>query len=155
MKKITLILSAILIATASFSQEWMEFTTAETTEPVYELLDSDSLLVKFDVIVPGMYNTEIDTFNRIEIPGHTRMDSIGFPEMPIISYLVAIPTCDSVILNIELLDSIKYSNMNIYPAPELVPDTTAGGAVALIEQFYYDRTAYETDAWFLSILKII
>ncbi len=42
--------------------------------------------------------------------------------------------------------------MNIYLAPELVPDTTAGGAIALIEQFSYNRSAYETDAEFPGIV---
>jgi len=43
------------------------------------------------------------------------------------------------------LDSIKISDFNIYPAPELVPDTLTGGAIALVEQFSYDSTAYNTD----------
>ncbi len=97
MKKFTLFLVAIVIAFTTFSQEWMEFTVAETTEPVYDVINSDSLLVKFDVIVPGMYNTEIDTFNRMEIPGQIRMDSVGFPELPFISYHFSKPAC--VIIN--------------------------------------------------------
>ncbi|MCD4665707.1 MAG: hypothetical protein K8R68_10605 [Bacteroidales bacterium] len=96
MKKFTLILVAIVVAFTTFSQEWMEFTVAETTEPVYDVINSDSLMVKFDVIVPGMYNTETDIFNRVEIPGHIRMDSVGFPELPFISYLVAIPDCVNI-----------------------------------------------------------
>ncbi len=48
----------------------------------------------------------------------------------------------------NLFDSIKYSNVNIYSAPELIPDTTAEGNIALIEQFAYNCTVYETDAWF-------
>ena len=68
--------------------------------------------------------------------------------MPIVSFLVAIPDCDSVNLQIELLDSTQYTVYNIYPAPELVPDTIEGGAVALVEQFAYNRTAYKTDAMF-------
>lgn len=148
MKTRTLLLALLIISFTANSQDWIEFTASESTKPNYVLLKSTNTIVEFEIEVPGMFSTVIDTFNRVQIEEHTRMDSAGFPEMPIISYLVAIPTCDSVILNIELLDSIKYSNMNIYPAPELVPDTTAGGAVALIEQFYYDRTAYETDAWF-------
>ncbi|MFY9145741.1 MAG: hypothetical protein WAN95_09995 [Bacteroidales bacterium] len=87
-----------------------------------------------------MFSTVIDTFNRVQVTGHTRMDSVGYPEIPIISYLVAILTCDSVIMNIELFDSIKYSNVNIYSAPELIPDTTAEGNIALIEQFAYNCT---------------
>ena len=144
----TLFFAFIFISFAVYSQDWIEFTASETTKPDYELLQSTDTIVEFEIDVPGVFSTVIDTFNRVQIKEHTIMDSVGYPEMPIISYLVAIPTCDSVKLNIELLDSIKYTNFNIYPAPELVPDTTAGGAIALIEQFAYNRTAYETDAWF-------
>jgi hypothetical protein len=75
------------------------------------------------------------------------MDSVGFPEIPVISYLVAIPSCDSVILNLTLLDSLRFSDVNIYPAPELVPDTLTGGTIALVEEFSYDSAAYSTDDW--------
>lgn len=68
--------------------------------------------------------------------------------MPIVSFLVAIPDCDSVNLNIALIDSVQYTGYNIYPAPELVPDTIEGGGIALVEEFAYNRTAYETDAMF-------
>jgi hypothetical protein len=52
------------------------------------------------------------------------------------------------LVNIELLDSIKISNFNVYPAPELVPDTIEGGGIALVEEFTYNRGFYETDTWF-------
>ena len=105
-------------------------------------------MVEFEVTIPGMLNTVIDTFNRVNIKNHTRFDSLGYPEVPIVSFIVAIPQCDSVYLNVDLLDSTTIDDINIYPAPRLVLDTTAGGAVALVEQFEYDRDAYETDAWF-------
>jgi len=87
-----------------------------------------------------MFETAIDTFNRVSIEEHTKMDSIGYPEMPIVSFLVAIPVCDSVNLNIALIDSVQFTGYNVYPTPELVPDTTSGGAVALVEEFAYDTS---------------
>jgi len=99
-------------------------------------------------MVPGMFSTKIDSFNRVQIKEHQKLDSVGYPEIPAISYLVAIPECDSVNLEISLLDSIKINNIFIFPAPELVPDTTAIGATALIEQFEFNSTAYETDGYF-------
>ncbi len=148
MKRITIVLFVLISIFAVKAQDFVEFTVNESTKPQYDIVTSNDTLVKFTVIVPGMFETAIDTFMRINVKEHTKMDSVGFPEMPIISYLVAIPTCDSVILNIELLDSIYYSNFNIYPAPELVPDTTEGGAIALVEEFAYNRTSYKTDADF-------
>lgn len=148
MKTTTLFILLFFAFQTTYPQTWIEFTKSESTKPFYELLTSTDTIVEFKIVVPGMFSTVIDTFNSVQVTGHARMDSVGHPEIPIISYLVAIPTCDSVIMNIELFDSIRYSNVNIYSAPELIPDTTAEGNIALIEQFAYNRTVYEADAWF-------
>lgn len=148
MKNILTILALILITSISFSQDWIEFNASETIVPSYDLSKSLDTIVEFELLVPGMFSTAIDSFNRVQIKEHLRLDSVGFPEVPIVSYLVAIPECDSVNLEITLLDSIKIEDIFIYPAPELVPDTTAGGAIALVEQFAFNRTAYETDSYF-------
>ena len=152
MRNIFTILTAILFASTIYSQDWIEFTVSETTVPSYDLSKSLDTIVEFELLVPGMFSTAIDSFNRVQIKEHLKLDSVGYPEIPIVSYLVAIPECDGVNLNIELLDSTQFTGYNIYPAPELVPDTTAGGAVALIEEFAYERSAYETDAMFPGIV---
>jgi hypothetical protein len=147
MKTITIITALMLVSIFTKSQEWVEFATSESTSPQLNLSTSNDTLVEFEIDVPGMYSTAIDSFNRVEIMNHFKIDSVGFPEIPIISYLVAIPSCDSVIFNLTLLDSIRLSDVNIYPAPELVPDTLTGGAIALVEAFSYDSAAYSTDDW--------
>jgi len=151
MKKLMLLSTFVLLLASISAQNWTEFSASETTTPQYDLLQSNDTIVIFVVTIPGMFETAIDTFNRVNIEGHTKMDSIGYPEMPIVSFLVAIPNCDSVNMNIALMDSVQYTGYNIYPAPELVPDTIAGGGIALVEQFAYNRTAYETDAMFPGI----
>lgn len=151
MKRSVLLIIAFLFALLANAQSWLEFSPSETTEPKYDLITSTDSLVKFTVDIPGLFEMEIDSFYRVQVKNHTRMDSVGFPEMPIVSFLVAIPECDSVNLNLSLTDSISFSNYNIYPAPELVPDTIEEVGVALIEQFAYNRTAYETDAMFPGI----
>ncbi|MFW5872493.1 MAG: C25 family peptidase propeptide domain-containing protein [bacterium] len=148
MKTITIITALMLVSIFTKSQEWVEFATSESTSPQLNLSTSNDTLVEFEIEVPGMYSTAIDSFNRVEILNHFKMDSVGFPEIPVISYLVAIPSCDSVILNLTLLDSLRFSDVNIYPAPELVPDTLTGGTIALVEQFSYDSIAYNKDGWF-------
>jgi hypothetical protein len=148
MKDITIILFALICSIAMQAQDFVEFTVSESTNPNYEIITSNDTMVEFNVVVPGMFETVIDTFNRVNIAEHTVMDSVGFPEMPVISFLIAIPACDSVNLNISLLDSVQYTGYNVYPAPELVPDTTSGGAIALVEEFAYDTSVYNTDAMF-------
>jgi len=148
MKKLMLLFAFFPFLASVSAQDYIEFNASETTTPHYDILQSNDTIVKFDVIIPGMFETAIDTFNRVNIEGHTKMDSIGYPEMPIVSFLVAIPECDSVNLSIALMDSVQYTGYNIYPAPELVPDTTEGGAIALVEEFTYDTSVYNTDAMF-------
>ena len=139
MKKFTLLFGVLFLMSYSvYAQSWVEFTASESTKPVCTIGTSNDTLVKFNVTIPGIFKTTIDTFNRVEIKEHSKMDSVGYPEMPVVSFLVAIPECDSVNLAIELVDSIQFSDYNIYPAPELVADTTEGGAISLIEQFSYD-----------------
>jgi hypothetical protein len=152
MKTITIITAFMIVSIFSYSQEWVEFSASESNSPQLTLSSSNDTIVEFEINVPGMYSTAIDSFNRVEIKNHFKLDSVGFPEIPVISYLVAIPSCDSVILNLTLLDSIRFSDVNIYPAPELVPDTLSGGAIALIEQFSYYSAAYSTDDWFPGVV---
>lgn len=148
MKKLLIISALIFCLIEATGQNWIEFTSSESTKPHCKVIKSNDTIIEFEVTIPGMFSTEIDTFKRVNIKEHTGLDSVGFPEVPIVSFLLAIPKCDSVYLDIDLQDSTDYSNINIYPAPELVLDTAAGGAIALVEEFSYDSTAYNTDDWF-------
>nr|NQU91406.1 hypothetical protein [Bacteroidota bacterium] len=148
MKKLTLFIVFVLCVFTLQSQNWLEFTASESTFPTYNIVQSNDTVVKFSVTVPGMFEASVDTFNKVNIKEHARMDSAGYPEMPVVSFLVAIPECDSVNFDIDLLDSIQFTGYNIYPAPELVTDTIEGGTIALVEQFAYDSSVYETDVMF-------
>ncbi|MBI9039419.1 MAG: hypothetical protein JEY97_14900 [Bacteroidales bacterium] len=147
---IVILISVIKVLPA---QEWVEFTASETTEPVYTILSSNKDSVEFNLKIPGLYSTEIDSFQRIEIKGHSVMDSIGFPELPVLSYLVAIPECDSIGISIILSDSIKLNDFNIYPAPEYVIDTTDEGYEYYKEEFTYDTAAYLNNEFIIDTLE--
>ena len=120
MKARTIILVFIIISFTAKSQDWIEFNPSGTTAPTYNLLSSTDSVVEFGVIVPGMFETSIDSFNRINIKEHSRLDSVGFPEIPVVSFLVAIPDCDSVNLIINPLDSSQFNGFNIYPSPDML-----------------------------------
>ncbi|MCD4664612.1 MAG: hypothetical protein K8R68_05010, partial [Bacteroidales bacterium] len=88
------------------SQDWLEFTASETIIPEYTVLTSNDTLVEFEVIIPGMYSAEIDTFSRIDISKHYSLDSTGYPETPVVSFIVAIPECDSINYSVSITDSL-------------------------------------------------
>lgn len=147
MKKQVLFFTFLTIVVFSQSQDWVEFSPSESTNVTYDVIISTDSHVEFDISIPGMYSTNIDTFNRVMIKEHFRTDSVGYPEMPVLSFIVAIPACSDVQLQLNLLDSTKFSNFNIYPAPELIADTTESGAIALLEQFAYDTATYQSNTW--------
>ncbi len=97
MKKISLVLVVLVVFgfTAS-AEEWLNFNERGESAPIYEVIHSTSSFVEFEVEIPGMKSKEIDNFNRVYIPEHAKMDSVGFPEVPFVSYLIAIPECDNV-----------------------------------------------------------
>lgn len=113
MKKLILSIAFVLFLASLSAQNWIEFSASETTNPNYNILQSNDTIVKFNVTIPGMFETAIDTFNRVKIKEDTKMDSVGFPEMPVISFLIAIPACDSVKINLSLMDSFSFSNCNV------------------------------------------
>ncbi len=107
----------------------------DVTEPVCTVTSSSNDSVTFTVIIPGMYSETVDSLRRVWIPGHNKIDSVGCPELPVLSYIVAIPDCDSVALSCSPIDSLLMNNWTVYPAPEMVEDTTAQGFVYLAEEF--------------------
>ncbi|MBI9037295.1 MAG: T9SS type A sorting domain-containing protein [Bacteroidales bacterium] len=142
----------ILFINSLSAQEWVEFTASDNTEPVYTILSSNNDSVEFNLKIPGMYSMEIDSFQRISIKSHSVMDSIGYPELPVLSYLVAIPECDSIGISINILDSIKLNDFNIYPAPEYVIDTTDEGYDYYKEEFTYDTATYLNNEFIIDTL---
>ena len=152
MKKIVFIQLIALSFFALNAQNYVEFIPSENIAPAATITQSNDTIVEFHVIIPGMHETPIDSFNRVNIKEHVRLDSVGYPEIPVVSFLVAIPDCDSINLVINPLDSSQFNGFNIYPAPEMVPDTTPEGYVYLREEFTYDQVAYSNDNWFPGLL---
>jgi len=152
MKKINILLFAIFLCLFSLNQEFIEFTSSETTKPDYNVISSEDTLVEFDLQIPGIYSNDVDSFQRISIDDHTRTDSVGLPELPVVSFLVAIPECDHVNMEIDLVDSVKFSDMYIYPAPMMVLDTNQDGITYYREEFIYNESAYNTDENFPGII---
>jgi len=90
MKTRALFFGLLIISLSAHSQNWIEFTASERTVPSYDLSKSLDTVVEFDIMVPGMFSTEIDSFNRVQIKDHFRMDSVGYPEMQTVSFLAGI-----------------------------------------------------------------
>lgn len=107
----------VLLISLSFqrlnAQQWTAFNAMDAIEPVCTLTSSSNDSVTFNVKIPGMYSETVDSLQRIWIPGHNKMDSVGFPELSVVSYLVAIPDCDSMTLSFKPFYSLLKNKRNI------------------------------------------
>jgi hypothetical protein len=137
MKNFVVLLFIVASGLSSISQKFIEFSSTEAKNPTYNVLVSDDTIVEFELEIPGILVNEIDSFQRIKIEGHFKMDSAGFPEIPVVSFLIAIPECDDINLSLELMDSVSLKDMFIYPAPEMVLDTSVNGIISYKEEFIY------------------
>ena len=68
------------------------------------ILTSNNSEVIFTVNIPGMYVKDEVGYQRLRIEGCGKTDSTGFPELPLLKYLSAVPQCDSIIYDIIPLD---------------------------------------------------
>ena len=97
MKKLCVsILLVLFVSSLVFADEWISFSGVEGTVPECEVIYSTSSLFECEVNIPGIYSIDVDDYDRVNIPEHTRMDSVGNPEVPVVSFLVAIPEHESV-----------------------------------------------------------
>lgn len=152
MKNYVFVLFFLAFCSSLKSQEFIEFTSTETIHPTYNVLVSEDTVVEFELQTPGMFVSEEDSFQRIKIEGHFKLDSAGFPEIPVVSFLFAIPECDHVNLSLEVIDSVRLKDMFIYPAPEMVLDTSENGIISYKEEFIYNESVYNTDDYFPGII---
>jgi hypothetical protein len=97
MKKIYFIFLVLFVVNINLrSEEWISFDNSDNITPENIVIQSNNSFVEFEVTIPGMNSNDVNSFQRVSIPEHTKTDSIGNPEVPIISFLIAIPECDNV-----------------------------------------------------------
>ena len=97
MQKISLVLLAVLlISTVAYAEEWIDFNEHGESAPIYDIKYSTNSLIEFEIEIPGMNSRDIDDYQRVWIPEHTKMDSVGYTEVPVVSFLIAIPEHESV-----------------------------------------------------------
>jgi hypothetical protein len=58
MKKQTLLLGIVILLSCSvYTQNWVEFSPGESTKPALTVSISNDTLVKFNVTIPGVFDT--------------------------------------------------------------------------------------------------
>jgi hypothetical protein len=127
-----------------FSQSpWIPLDASGRTTLEITNLQSTREALNFTVTLHGFYSQDTTvnsmTFQRIFLPNGSLLDSVGTPEIPFYTTLLAIPACDSIQFNIEPLDSTTLLGYNIFPTPEIQYDSIIK---ELVMKFFMDPGAY-------------
>jgi len=145
-KHISLMMMAFLLGTAVNAQVWVGFSKSEPAAPEVNVLTSDTRNVSFEVIIPGIY--KLDTvvngvaFTRLILPDGFAVNPAGSPELPVLSYKVAIPDCDGVAVSYSVTSKQNMPPCWVYPTHQYVLTTNSDGCDENVEQFYFDPAAY-------------
>jgi len=111
---------------------------------------ADSSNVSFIACTPLSWDTvSHDGHEFIRFTDTPATDSIGYPELPMITCLVAVP--DSVTPRIEYSYGLEFEQpiMPVFPAPSIYLDTT-NCTRAPADSFLQDSTAYASESFWPS-----
>ncbi len=141
-KYLCLLLFASMVLGVMGQPQWVAFTDTTPKAPRISLQSSSNQQVRYLVQISGMYQESItvgaETYQRLSIPKTSDWGIHGYPELPAISKLIAVPECDSITIGYLATDSIVLNNYNVYPKPLMVEDSNG----LLVEQFYKIDSIY-------------
>jgi hypothetical protein len=145
-KKFFLLLWAGIFAFSTHAQQWVNFnSTSEPSAPQVSLLTSTAQAVSFEVSIPGIYilDTVVNgtAFTRLFLPKGFAVNPSGSPEIPILTYKIAIPDCDGVAVTCSIVSQQSMPSCWVYPVPEFhLEDHEEHWDY--VEQFVFDSAAY-------------
>ena len=127
---------------SAHAQQWVPFSSSQPGAPKMNLQPSNAKEVTFTITLLGIYTLDTvensSAFTRIILPGGEAINPVGHPELPVLTYRVAIPYCDDTEVAYQILSTQTMSSCWVYPVPEMV----LNGKGNLVEQFAFEPTAY-------------
>jgi len=109
-----------LVACPTAAREWTPLTDSVSGEapPSASVVQHDSNGTLVEVEVPGIVIAEAPgrAGVSIELPGAGRLDRAGLPDLPALSYLLAIPSTGAVRVEIESLNETTLAGFDVAPA---------------------------------------
>jgi len=139
-------IALVVYSTALWSQNWVGFSRSEPTAPEINLITSNAQTVTFEVNVPGIYTKDTVVngiaFTRLTLPNGGAINSAGSPEIPVLTYNVAIPDCESIEVEYSINSKQNMAPCWVYPKPVMVLEQNTDGAEMYVEQFAFNPIAY-------------
>jgi len=138
---LTILLSATLFA------NWVDFGIDGTGQTELEVLEATPTGMVIEITIPGVqlitedkFGTDYTIFN---IPGATVTASAeGYPQLPNISFLAALPSVPSVSYTIEALSTVVLGEFTPYPMQPIQPDNATEPAPFTIVPSAYTGGTY-------------
>jgi len=147
MKKLFIIL--LLIGTSIsilHAQLWISFNNTASNAPEVNVITSNTQTVSFEVTIPGIYRKDTIVngvaFSRLLLPCGQAINPTGSPELSVLHYKIAIPVCDDVLVNYNVVSQQNVASDWVYPVPEIVTQQNPQGYHITVEQFAFNPTAY-------------
>ncbi len=137
----------VIITVHTFAQpKWVPFLQQTKTKPTTNLTASNNSTVSFNVQINGMEVSNAKagttTYQSLSIPDGEVMTKAGFPQVPIISKLIAIPDCDNVTISVTPSNELQFANYNIPPTPRYDKKQLPDGSDDLVPVFEEDKSVY-------------
>ena len=103
------------------AQRWVNFSSNDPRAPECKVLTSNAQNVRFEVTLPGIYtqDTTVNSmvFTRLMFPGVGTVNPVGAPEIPVLTYTVAVPECSDISVETLIKSSKSMLSCLVYPLP--------------------------------------
>jgi hypothetical protein len=120
------IIAFVVNLTSLWSQDWVGLSSSTPKEPELNILNSNAQSICFEITIPGIYWTDtlVDgiTFRRLTLPGGESGNPAGYPEIPVLTYRVAIPACASTEIAYRISLRKTLAPCLVYPTPQMVSE---------------------------------
>ena len=102
------------VAEAGLPTGWVCFdgVTSESTPPRFDIVSSGASELVVNIVTPGVLSTAVSEegkeFRKLEFPGYYRSSEVGYPALPAVRQLIAVPAGCTVDVSVSIPDSIRY-----------------------------------------------
>ncbi len=123
---------------------WVEVRDAQDNPPDIDLNTNTTDSIVVTLTIPGFYKEDSTyddtTYQRLYFPEQTVLGDSGFPELPAVYFMVAVPECDSVFATVYAYNPHYFTNYRVFPAPN--GNTETGEPVFCKNDSVYSTSAY-------------
>jgi len=151
MKKLNLLLIILVFLAMqdTLAQgSWISLNGQKEQYPHVEVEKQDMTGMTLTISVPGLYSNDVlhngVTYQELRFEAWQTLHQVGFPELPVISELIALP--DNKLLKVEVLEteSVILENILVYPSQtpsKDIADSQYAG-FDINEDFYASNTPF-------------